>query len=304
MARKENVDFILGVGGGSTVDYCKAVAGSAWYDGDPWEYYFKNWQPMTCRWIPVGCVLTMAGTGSEMDSCSVISSHTENRKLFYNFRNPDFADGNDGWEGTTFSATPGTVAEHYNQLFDTYQVLSKMPAGSYRLSWQGFYRNGNIQNAWLRHTAGLEDTAEVYVAANIQQEENGKWYDLTHTAMQSLYASTVPYTYEPFNYPDNVSTADKAFTDGYYTQYLDFDLPVISDVRIGLRHFTPTVYDWACVDNFNLIYYSNGTLVKRYELLEDEDRTGRIYDLSGRIIQHSSLQKGIYIMNAKKVLFK
>ncbi len=104
-ARKENVDFILGVGGGSTIDYCKilgvgggstidyckAVAGSAWYDGDPWEYYFKNWQPMTCRWIPVGCVLTMAGTGSEMDSCSVISSHSENRKLFYNFRNPDFA---------------------------------------------------------------------------------------------------------------------------------------------------------------------------------------------------------------------
>ena len=77
-ARKENVDFILGVGGGSTVDYCKAVAGSAWYDGDPWEYYFKSWQPMTCRWIPVGCV-------------SVISSHTENRKLFYNFRNPDFS---------------------------------------------------------------------------------------------------------------------------------------------------------------------------------------------------------------------
>ena len=91
MARQENVDFILGVGGGSTVDYCKAVAGSAWYDGDPWEYYFKNWQPMTCRWIPVGCVLTMAGTGSEMDNCSVISSHTENRKLFYNFRNPDFS---------------------------------------------------------------------------------------------------------------------------------------------------------------------------------------------------------------------
>ena len=90
-ARMENVDFILGVGGGSTVDYCKAVAGCAWYDGDPWEYYFKNWQPMTCRWIPVGCVLTMAGTGSEMDSCSVISSHTENRKMFYNFRNPDFA---------------------------------------------------------------------------------------------------------------------------------------------------------------------------------------------------------------------
>ncbi len=91
LARREEVDFILGVGGGSTVDYIKAVAGCAWYDGDPWQYYFKDWQPMTCRWIPVGCVLTMAGTGSEMDSCAVISSHGEHRKMFYNFRNPDFA---------------------------------------------------------------------------------------------------------------------------------------------------------------------------------------------------------------------
>lgn len=54
LARREEVDLILGVGGGSTIDYCKAVAGSAWYDGDPWQYYFKDWQPMTCRWIPVG----------------------------------------------------------------------------------------------------------------------------------------------------------------------------------------------------------------------------------------------------------
>ncbi len=76
-ARQENVDFILGVGGGSTVDYCKAVAGSAWYDGDPWEYYFKNWQPMTCRWIPVGCVLTMAGTGSEMDRFGYLQPYGE-----------------------------------------------------------------------------------------------------------------------------------------------------------------------------------------------------------------------------------
>lgn len=91
LARKEAVDFILAVGGGSVCDYCKAVAGSAYCEHDPWEYYFNNWGEMTCRWIPVGCVLTMAGTGSEMDSCSVISKHSENRKKFYYFRNPDFS---------------------------------------------------------------------------------------------------------------------------------------------------------------------------------------------------------------------
>lgn len=91
LARQENIDLILGVGGGSTIDYCKAVAGCAWHDGDPWEDYFKNWKPLTCRWIPVGCVLTMAGTGSEMNDCSVITNHTEKLKLHYNFRNPDFS---------------------------------------------------------------------------------------------------------------------------------------------------------------------------------------------------------------------
>ena len=91
MAKEEAVSLILAVGGGSTIDFCKAVAGSAYLNDDPWEYYFNNWGEMTCRWIPVGCVLTMAGTGSEMDSCSVISNHHENRKKFYYFRNPDFS---------------------------------------------------------------------------------------------------------------------------------------------------------------------------------------------------------------------
>ena len=91
LARREHVDLILAVGGGSTCDFCKAVAGSAYCEEDPWEHYFKNWGEMTCRWIPVACVLTMVGTGSEMDSTSVISSHKENRKMFYHFRNPDFS---------------------------------------------------------------------------------------------------------------------------------------------------------------------------------------------------------------------
>lgn len=91
LARRENVDMILAVGGGSTSDYAKAVAASAWQEQDVWQYYFKEHHPCDCRWIPVGVVLTMAGTGSEMNSGSVISSHREEQKLFDYFRNPDFA---------------------------------------------------------------------------------------------------------------------------------------------------------------------------------------------------------------------
>lgn len=90
-AREEKVDLILAVGGGSTADYAKAVAASAYQEKDPWDYYFKHFGQIDCQWIPVGVVLTMTGTGSEMNSGSVISSHKEELKLFNYFRNPDFA---------------------------------------------------------------------------------------------------------------------------------------------------------------------------------------------------------------------
>ena len=83
LARKEAVDLILAVGGGSVCDYCKAVAGSAYCEHDPWEYYFNNFGEMTCRWIPVGCVLTMAGTTVTVYcSYSVFGNGVGNGQLF------------------------------------------------------------------------------------------------------------------------------------------------------------------------------------------------------------------------------
>ena len=89
--REEKVDLILAVGGGSTADYAKAVSASAYQQRDPWDYYFKHFGKLDSKWTPVGVVLTMTGTGSEMNSGAVISSHKEDLKLFNHFRNPDFA---------------------------------------------------------------------------------------------------------------------------------------------------------------------------------------------------------------------
>ena len=83
VARENNVDFILAVGGGSTIDYAKAVSVSAWYDGDAWErFWVKQEDPKPDeRIIPVGAVLTMAGTGSEMNGGSVITNHATKMKI-------------------------------------------------------------------------------------------------------------------------------------------------------------------------------------------------------------------------------
>ncbi|MDE5643520.1 MAG: iron-containing alcohol dehydrogenase [Muribaculaceae bacterium] len=83
VARENNVDFILAVGGGSTIDYAKAVSVSAWYDGDAWQrFWVKQEDPAPGeRIIPVGAVLTMAGTGSEMNGGSVITNQAAKMKI-------------------------------------------------------------------------------------------------------------------------------------------------------------------------------------------------------------------------------
>ena len=83
VARENDVDFILAVGGGSTIDYAKAVSVSAWYDGDAWErFWVKQEDPKPGeKIIPVGAVLTMAGTGSEMNGGSVITNHATKMKI-------------------------------------------------------------------------------------------------------------------------------------------------------------------------------------------------------------------------------
>ena len=70
LCRKENVDFILAVGGGSTIDSSKAIAAGALYDGDFWDFY--SGKPVT-KALPIGTVLTIAAAGSEGSSGSVIT---------------------------------------------------------------------------------------------------------------------------------------------------------------------------------------------------------------------------------------
>ena len=85
LARENNVDLILAVGGGSVCDYSKAVSVSAYYDGDAWEKYFLKMEEPECKIIPVGCVLTMVGTGSEMNGGSVITNHAQKLKIGHVF---------------------------------------------------------------------------------------------------------------------------------------------------------------------------------------------------------------------------
>ena len=85
VAKNNDIDLILAVGGGSVCDYAKAVSVSAFCDDDPWEKYYVRQERLSNPVIPVGCILTMVGTGSEMNGGSVITHPEQKLKIGHVF---------------------------------------------------------------------------------------------------------------------------------------------------------------------------------------------------------------------------
>ena len=84
-AKAAKADFILAVGGGSVCDYAKALSVSINCEEDPWDKYFIRFEEPSCELVPVGCVLTMVGTGSEMNGGSVITNREQKLKIGHVF---------------------------------------------------------------------------------------------------------------------------------------------------------------------------------------------------------------------------
>ena len=80
LCKKHNIDVILAVGGGSTIDAAKFMAAGACVEHDAWEFFGANAKPIE-RALPIVTILTLAATGSEMDTAGVISNPETEDKL-------------------------------------------------------------------------------------------------------------------------------------------------------------------------------------------------------------------------------
>jgi len=78
ICKEHEIDLILPVGGGSTIDCAKAIAAGAKYNGDPWDFTIDR--SLIKEALPIVCILTIAATGSEMDPVAVISNMETNDK--------------------------------------------------------------------------------------------------------------------------------------------------------------------------------------------------------------------------------
>jgi NADP-dependent alcohol dehydrogenase len=81
LARREKIDFLLAVGGGSVIDGTKFIAAATPFTGDPWDILAKNAKVKSA--LPFGCVLTFPATGSEMNNGAVVTKRASNDKLVF-----------------------------------------------------------------------------------------------------------------------------------------------------------------------------------------------------------------------------
>ncbi len=94
LVRENNIDLILAVGGGSVIDCAKGISVSAYCEGDPWQKYWIDFEGVENKIVPVGSILTMAGTGSEMNGGSVITNEEKmlkNGRVFPAYAYPKFS---------------------------------------------------------------------------------------------------------------------------------------------------------------------------------------------------------------------
>lgn len=213
--------------------------------------------------------------------------------------NPDFASGTTGWQGTTLTAAPGTVAEQYYKVFDNYQTLTNMPAGTYEFSIKGFYRNGGKEAAYLAHTKQTEKLCAEYYLQAADNEACAPF--------MSLYDESTNYVH--YNYPDNVTDAERAFhvSNFFQNDIISLDVPKTSNLTVGLRKRSYVPSDWVCFDDVRLFFIpSKATAISEIEQkMNDSHLPIRWYTPDGRPINHDAQQVPLRISSqGKKVLTK
>ncbi len=220
--------------------------------------------------------------------------------LTFLITNSSFTRYNVGWQGldvpaygSTYTGYVNEATEMFSRGFDIWQELPDMPAGVYELTASAFYRAGAIEaayNAWKSDDPTTR-YAELYLGEASEP-------------IVSLY-SCPDYTYDPYNYPDNLTAAAKALgTSGQYdANSVTYTLETAGQpLRIGLRKLKTVPADWVAYDHFQLHYKGSATGIANVTPNVQTPAKGIIYNLAGQRVVKPT--RGIYIIDGKKVMVK
>lgn len=235
-------------------------------------------------------------------TCASLSGHAQKAWIDVTdayMVNPRF-DNNDlvtGWEGTGYGAyNPAENAEHYERIYDSYQTLSGLKAGTYRVSVNAFYRCGDANNDYGIYSSGDYESDQ---HARLYARSSKNYYD-SPIALASSGAqdkslgggiSVVGSTWElignewhevGYYIPNNMEAADYWFKAGLYNNYVDCEVESDGVLTVGIRKDEIVGMDWTCLDNWKLEYYGTVISVTSITLSETslEMAQSEIHDLT------------------------
>ncbi len=214
-----------------------------------------------------------------------------------------------GYNSSTQYEGSGYAFEAWNVTsFDMHQTITGLAQGYYRITVNALYRAGNNTDAVAQAYYDDPDEAmDVDFYAVKSAVPVASVYQAA--SEEDTYGTSASYTYDGTTYyvPNTMTNAGDYFADGLYENTLDVYLEEGQDLTIGLRLARNVVtYNWLVFDDFALFYLGDGeeNMPEAVESVpEQADASAQsIYDLSGRKV--SKAQKGIYIVNGKKVVIK
>lgn len=209
--------------------------------------------------------------------------------------NPRF-DGDDrttGWSGTGYGAyNPVENAEFYEKNYDTYQDISGLTPGKYRVSLDAFYRMGGASDDYNRYTSGNYSEyqyAKLYASSSVGSYEIGIAPSSSAALESSLGGGTSTVGGNWWGggsyIPNNMEAAYYWFNAGYYDNPLECEVGDDGVLRIGVRKETTVSGDWTCLDNWQLEYYGTVKAVTKIDILNapSEVSVGQTFELKTKL---------------------
>ncbi len=185
--------------------------------------------------------------------------------------NPSFVDNDlsTGWSGTAFgSYNPIENAEHYNKTYDTYQTITGLNAGKYRLSLKAFYRSGLPFDDYNHYTSGDPSSyqhAYLYASSSVGNQSVPIVLDSSAALENSLGGGT-SIVGGSYYIPNNMDAAHYWFEAGYYDNSVEIEVGSDGELTIGIRKSSTIAYDWTCLDDWKLEYYGELVNVSKVTL--------------------------------------
>ena len=224
-------------------------------------------------------------------------------------KNPRIAgNSTDGWD-ITCTAGSGTKNTNYNlqefwqcTSFDLQQVVKGLPEGRYRLSCQGFYRNGSYTQAATSYSAGTFTPNALMYANDVQASLPSICVEAG--TMGNLGVSTsVGYI------PNNMEQVQQYFYNEGYNTDLEVDVDETGTMTIGIKKDNLISNDWTIFSNFRLTYLGNPTGITNSQqpiansplLPMGKPLTAPVFRLDGTQVSSTS-QPGIYVVDGKTIL--